>query len=93
MSEGTHPEIQPKGLLQYDEFMKQEGGKSDRQLLLGISYAVYMARQQSHANGLAIVALRERVDEIENQANEAMASLTTPEAMMSMADKFLGGKG
>lgn len=81
-----------KGTYTFDEFRHMTGGQSDREVLLRVAWQGYVTMKQAEANGQAIVALQQRVDEIESQANEAMANLTTPEAMMNMADKFLGGK-
>jgi hypothetical protein len=81
------------GVITYQEFMANRKNQSDREIIEYIAWEAYQARLQVQANGAEIVRLRERVDEIESQANEAMANLTTPEAMMGMADKFLGGTG
>jgi hypothetical protein len=75
---------QPEIFSEWDTFLAEHGHKTDRLLLLEILW-----RQTKLEKGL--VDVKDLIERIESEANNAMASLTDPSTMMKAAQNFLGG--
>lgn len=83
----TDPEVHvgnTEALQEWDDFVESKSDHTDRELLIEVLWHTKHARKE-------VQGLRELVERVEAEADQAMKSLTDPATMMSAAQKFLGG--